>query len=655
MMPVLRSRSIASSPPMAIAGFHSPDSPTPASVQERSVFEKLGNTRHTREAKVSIVNGHTHLPDTVDRSIPTDHVLNDAIGRMKLGDDRAVPDTDITLTHNDARAPSDTGVTLVKPEAENEQATDEVEDEKCTNSESLSKRHTLVVGDQQDDSEVEPRGLPQACLFVASLCSMRTEAELTESVTRHFNKWGPLLHVKVLRDWLQRPYSFVQFENVEQAQRAMAEAQNSVVDGRHIRIEPARVNRTLCLLRISRSTTEGEISEVMEEYGPLEDVSIFFEPGPPRSRRSAFVRYAYREDAIRAYMCLRGNSKWAIEWAPNLSNQNHNDHVDKDCIFIGQLDPEMATEEALRERFSAYGEILNINLIRKNKYGEGNMSAFAFVEYDNEQSASNAIANEHCSSFMGSTIRVQYRETAEHRHHRHQNAQTAAQPLSQRFLGVGVTQAGFYDSSGLFTPHRVQGIGRHINYQIPCVPYLGANMAIPAYMSAAPVAGSAAPYRSHAAQRSPSGPDMTHGFCHGVGPYSVSTIGRPDTRQARPDHTLGSFEYPAYVPTPEGYFYPQPTNYTVQGATYPFDQGQVNNMQPVGNLPSPQWHSCSMRFQVPGKRRGFESSKENGIPALSPHNVESSDAVPHVDTASSASAGPQNAQQSSSDATWRPC
>lgn len=36
----------------------------------------------------------------------------------------------------------------------------------------------------------------------------------------------------------------------------MVEAQNTIVDGRHIRIEQARVNRTLFILRFSRGTTE---------------------------------------------------------------------------------------------------------------------------------------------------------------------------------------------------------------------------------------------------------------------------------------------------------------------------------------------------------------------------------------------------------------
>lgn len=56
------------------------------------------------------------------------------------------------------------------------------------------------------------KGLPQACLFVASLSSARTDAQLQESVTEHFQKWGNILNVKVLKDWMQRPFAFVQFE-----------------------------------------------------------------------------------------------------------------------------------------------------------------------------------------------------------------------------------------------------------------------------------------------------------------------------------------------------------------------------------------------------------------------------------------------------------
>lgn len=49
-------------------------------------------------------------------------------------------------------------------------------------------------------------------MLIYSLSASRTEEELARSVTEHFAKWGTLLNVKVLKDWMHRPYSFVQFE-----------------------------------------------------------------------------------------------------------------------------------------------------------------------------------------------------------------------------------------------------------------------------------------------------------------------------------------------------------------------------------------------------------------------------------------------------------
>lgn len=70
---------------------------------------------------------------------------------------------------------------------------------------------------------------------------------------------------------MQRPYSFVQFEvsiflfyglslskikNFDDAKRALREAHNTVIDGRHIRVEKARVNRTLYISRIGQPLEE---------------------------------------------------------------------------------------------------------------------------------------------------------------------------------------------------------------------------------------------------------------------------------------------------------------------------------------------------------------------------------------------------------------
>ncbi|KAG0222636.1 hypothetical protein BGW42_006412 [Actinomortierella wolfii] len=225
------------------------------------------------------------------------------------------------------------------------------------------------------------RGEPLACLFVASLCSTRSDTQLFES-------------------------------NVEDAQRALVQAQNTIVDGRHIRIEQARVNRTLSILRFSRSTTEQDIRKCLEEYGPLEDVSILHDSGPSGSRRYALARFSYRDDAIKAFVTLRANSHWVVEWAPNT---NTSSLLDRDAIFVGQLNPAQVTKEALQERFEPYGTIKGITLLNRGRQGTKGPIAYAFIEYSNESEATKAIENENNTEFQGHLISVQYRETSEYR------------------------------------------------------------------------------------------------------------------------------------------------------------------------------------------------------------------------------------------------
>jgi hypothetical protein len=45
-----------------------------------------------------------------------------------------------------------------------------------------------------------------------SLPSDKKEEELLDAVADYFEKYGRLAHVKVLKDWLARPYAFVQYE-----------------------------------------------------------------------------------------------------------------------------------------------------------------------------------------------------------------------------------------------------------------------------------------------------------------------------------------------------------------------------------------------------------------------------------------------------------
>lgn len=142
---------------------------------------------------------------------------------------------------------------------------------------------------------------PKACLFVASLSSSRTEEHLHKSVTHHFEQWGPVAHVKVMTDCANRPYAFVQFVNVDDAQRAMMEAHDTVLDGRHIRIERAKVNRTIFLAKFAKAFSKDDMMRILEKFGPIEDLVVLENLQTGESKGCGFVRFRFRDDAIYAF------------------------------------------------------------------------------------------------------------------------------------------------------------------------------------------------------------------------------------------------------------------------------------------------------------------------------------------------------------------
>ncbi|KAL7746508.1 hypothetical protein RI367_008158 [Sorochytrium milnesiophthora] len=287
---------------------------------------------------------------------------------------------------------------------------------------------------------------PDACLFVASLNAQRTDEQLTESVTHHFLRWGNIMNVKVMKDWMNRPYAFVQYEHVENAKHALKEGHDTVIDGRHIRVEQARVNRTLFLAKFPKSMTEETLCRYLEKWGEIEDITILQNYATGRSKGCGFAKFKYREEAIRAYLQIRQQGRWAVEWAANLDKSLI--EMDRHAIFIGQLDPDTLTEADVEQRFGAYGPMDTVNFVNKavNIAAGEVKTAFAFVRYRNEDSAARAIEHENGATFGGRKIRVQYRETPESRAQK--KAMMGQAPFQHQGLVMGNAGIGLTSPNG---------------------------------------------------------------------------------------------------------------------------------------------------------------------------------------------------------------
>ncbi|KAF8436188.1 hypothetical protein BGX38DRAFT_99410 [Terfezia claveryi] len=332
---------------------------------------------YTRSAQVNFINGRA------PRTIITEN------------------DDDVASQHdNDAKTP--------KPQQNND----------MSSAESTPSEVFEVTTPSSED--LGRRGLPSACVFVANLAATRTDEELQKSLQAHFGKIGRL-HVKIRRDEKGNPYSFCQFESDEDARRAIREGRGQVVDGsgRRIRCEPAKVNRTLLLAKLDNGIfDEKEGRKALFGFGQLE--SLDFISGKYAAargiRNGCLVRFMYRQDAVDCHQYFRSHNLWSVEWANNASTgsqppaDSYNASIDPFSVFVGQLNADKITKEALLERFSKYGNIVDCNLVIKpGKFGLGK-NAFAFVKYDDQFSAIHAIDSENNCPFLGKVIHVQRRE-----------------------------------------------------------------------------------------------------------------------------------------------------------------------------------------------------------------------------------------------------
>lgn len=206
-----------------------------------------------------------------------------------------------------------------------------------------------------------------------------------------------------MRDWAQHPYAFVHFKNHRDADACLLMANRTILDGRPIRIERAKVNRTVFISNCFAHSEKEDISKIMGQFGPVESVTLLQNHQTGCSRGCGFVKFFHREDAIISVKLLRLYSKWTVDWASDLKK----DPVElyRRSVFVGRLNATQVTRINLAQKFGEFGEIELIQL--KNKFSDSKGSilrylpfmqpldtfrpAFAFINYKNFESAAEAV------------------------------------------------------------------------------------------------------------------------------------------------------------------------------------------------------------------------------------------------------------------------
>lgn len=282
-------------------------------------------------------------------------------------------------------------------------------DDKTVN---LSAGTTDTKTDTESSSRALERCKPSLCVFVASLPALLTDDELCRLVSGHFQVFGELVSVKVLRDPANRPYAFVQYTNDSDCRTAIDLGHDSELGGRRLRCEAAKVNRTLFFL-FEEARSRGQVDAIVSKFGETDAIR----PGTNSGRLSLscsvlmshnwFVKFAYRDEAIQAFAALSDAGNFQVEWAQNIDDAEApcQTGFDRSLVYIGLL-PSEVTMETLLQRFKVHGRINNVDIVRKPE------TTFAFITFKDEAAAASAVARDNHTLFMNKTIHVKYRMSA---------------------------------------------------------------------------------------------------------------------------------------------------------------------------------------------------------------------------------------------------
>ncbi|KAL9006147.1 MAG: hypothetical protein Q9188_001116 [Gyalolechia gomerana] len=332
--------------------------------------------------------------------------------------------------------------------------------------------------------------------YIRSLLQSKSDDQLEHSVLEAFQGFGNV-YVKIRRDNKGMPFAFCQYENANDAQRAITMGRGLVIDGRPCRTEVAKVNRSLYLSKITGGyIPEDEARQILARFGDIEKLWYCSQTDKEMFRlpEGVWVMFAFYQDCRDAQVGFRDDPTYRLEQpkmpedvrtrlggnsngrtqAPRFSPARLSDSpqalmrraADLASVFVGNLPPN-ATEDRVREVFGLYGRIVQIEIIRKPSVNAG-VNTFAFVQF--RSSAEAEYASSLCFNLGGHRLRVERKEPAESlarrdtmlsggspRNRFPMNSQDTMTMLFQHGVSVGMANAGASQSppatSSMFTPY----------------------------------------------------------------------------------------------------------------------------------------------------------------------------------------------------------
>jgi len=235
-------------------------------------------------------------------------------------------------------------------------------------------------------------------LYIGDIDPDVTESNLYEI----FNAVGPVASIRVCRDLITRRslgYAYVNFHNVQDAERAIDEKNNSVIKDRPCRIMWTQRDPSLrksgkgniFIKNLDTSIDHKTLHDTFAQFGQILSCKIELDD-KQGSKGYGYIQFATQEAAEKSTqmvngMMLNGKKVFVGPFVTKKERMVANSSKKFTNIFVKNLPPSTTTDE-LKEMFAPFGPVSSAAIAGADS---GQPKGFGFVNFENADSAENAV------------------------------------------------------------------------------------------------------------------------------------------------------------------------------------------------------------------------------------------------------------------------
>jgi len=297
---------------------------------------------------------------------------------------------------------------------------------------------------------VDAWGAPKT-LYVGNLGHQVTD----ELILALFNQIGPVKGSKIIREPGNDPYCFVEFQHHQAASAALTAMNKRLCLGKEMKVnwatspggapkQDTSQHHHIFVGDLSPEIDTETLRNAFSPFGELSDCRVVRDPTTNKSKGYGFCSFVLKQDAQSSIEQMNGQwlgsrsirTNWATRKPPSVTGGGggggkplefddvFNQSSSTNCtVYAGGCTS--GDESALRRAFNPFGRIMEVRYFKDKGY--------AFVRYDNKESACNAIVALHNTEVGGQNIKCSWgKEGGGQGMDQHQSPQYMGYPTSHQ-------------------------------------------------------------------------------------------------------------------------------------------------------------------------------------------------------------------------------